>query len=384
MIMNILSPLSNIRETKPLIEAGADELYAGILMEGWERRFGIGNLNRRAMPYANFSDFDELKGALDISHSYGVPIFLLLNNIGYTPDQVSCIMEVAHKAVNIGIDAVVVSNIGLLSQIKIEIPEVELHVSTTGTTFNSQAAQFYKELGASRIVLDRQLTLQEIESITRTAKDIKFEAFVFNWKCMYIEGLCNIIPSFNNFYVNSGSKGSYLRNIFNSLRIDASRFKERIASLPPFILKRFGRYAHISEVKNIEPCCFSYDVSENSIIDAKDKNRAVKHIYSCFQNIFVTKIKQPDCGLCAIPELNTAGIHSLKIVGRVFPLQEKIRGVRLIRTILRNIENWNNADEWQVKAAIRKLFTEKFRLNGCIPNGCYYNSCYQEAEPHKR
>lgn len=373
--MNILSPLSNSEETKPLIEAGADEFYAGVLMEKWESKYGIGNLNRRAVHYANFSGLDELKKALDISHDHGVPVFLVLNNMGYTPDQMAILMDIVQQASSIGIDAFVVSDIGLLSEIKNQIPDATIHISTIGATFNSSAANFYKELGASRIVLDRQLSLNEIETIVRNVPDVGFEVFVFNWKGMYIEGLCTVIPSFNNFYDEKQSKKSILKTIRSLLKVDVSKFRLDSDKLPDFALKLIGKFAHLTNFINMEPCCFLYDVSDipcNSTSE-KDRKNAVRHVQSCFHDTFITKARQPDCGLCSIYELSKIGIKSIKMEGRSLPFEKKVKDIKLIKKVVQYVQE-SGAGENDIKMNIKKIFTKEYQLKKCDPKGCYYNS----------
>ena len=104
--MNILSPLTTVEEVEPLIKAGADELYCGIISDNWRKKFkDITCLGRFESSQPNFSNFGEVKKAVEIADTYNKPIFLTVNAPYYSKRQFKLIEEDINKAFNVGINS---------------------------------------------------------------------------------------------------------------------------------------------------------------------------------------------------------------------------------------------------------------------------------------
>ena len=110
--MKILSPVSRVDETERLVQAGAEELYCGLLPSDWP--YVALSINRRQEPEANFQSFDELKMCADIAHTHGVPLFLTLNEHYYIDKQYPYILNYVRQALDAGVDAFFISDITLL------------------------------------------------------------------------------------------------------------------------------------------------------------------------------------------------------------------------------------------------------------------------------
>ncbi|HLC99240.1 MAG TPA: U32 family peptidase [Candidatus Nanoarchaeia archaeon] len=169
----LLSPVSDLVSLKAAIDAGADAVY-----------FGLKELNMR-ITAKNF-DLGQLRKVVKICHGRKVKAYLVLNTIIYSNElkRVNKIIEEAKKA---KVDAVICWDASVIEEVrKAGIP---LHISTQASVSNTEAARFYKKLGAKRIVLARELSLKQISEIRKKAK-IGVEVFVHGAMCVSVSGRC--------------------------------------------------------------------------------------------------------------------------------------------------------------------------------------------------
>jgi putative protease len=172
MTVKIISPLSTIAEVEPLIQAGAGEFYCGVLPADWRETYSVAaSLNRRQedTPVINtsphFQSFEELDQSVASAHRHGVPVFLTLNEHYYSRGQYPYLTKYLERALAADIDAIIAGDIGIIETILDMNPRIKIHISTAGTAFNSSAVHFYRDLGASRVILPRHLSLEEIGEI---------------------------------------------------------------------------------------------------------------------------------------------------------------------------------------------------------------------------
>lgn len=175
--IELLAPAGNMEKLKMAVLYGADAVYlAG-------EKFGL----RTASD--NFS-FDEMKEAVDFAHSNGVEVFLTMNIIPHN-DDLKDVSSFVEKAATTGIDAVIVSDPGMLSIIKKTAPELSIHVSTQANITNIESVNFWHSVKASRVVLARELSLKEIKQIRDGCpKEMELEAFVHGAMCISYSGRC--------------------------------------------------------------------------------------------------------------------------------------------------------------------------------------------------
>jgi len=187
-MLKIISPFREKEEVIPLIEAGADELYCGYLSPEWEKRYTAFEFERKGGG-SNLTDLTQLRQAVDLAHEKGIPVYLTLNGL-YVRQQYPLLLKVVNQLNKIDLAGYIVADIGFLLTLGKQGFRKEIHISTGGTVFNSEAARFYKDLGASRIILDRQMSLDSIKALTFENPDIDFEVFILNTLCVYIDGFC--------------------------------------------------------------------------------------------------------------------------------------------------------------------------------------------------
>src|SRR5262245_36204057 len=191
--MKVLAPISSHDELEMLAAAGAEELYCGIVPREWMEKYtGAVWLNRRSPKGGSLESYADLKRLVDDAHQLKIPVFITLNSPYYTAEQISLVMELAHKLSDeVGVDALIVTDINLLLRLSEEKLAADLHVSSVAATLNSEAVRFLLNFGPRRIILPRSLTLDEIEAIVRdVGQEVEIEVFMLNDGCAFEEGFC--------------------------------------------------------------------------------------------------------------------------------------------------------------------------------------------------
>jgi putative protease len=319
--MRLLSPVDKTDEVEQLIQAGADELFCGLLTPEWHNRYVAGSISRRPGGGANFTTFDELHSCVNTAHSHNIPVFLTLNEHYYIPQQYPFILDYIEKVIGIGIDALMVADLALLLTLKQMKVNTKLFISTGGNTFNSETAKFYQDLGASRIVLPRHLTLKEMNDISINVSGIELEAFILNSRCPNIDGFC----TFQHGLADQSIKPLY----------------ENACMLP-----------------------YDISVAVSDHIEEEQISWKRQHIWQ------TVHVDDHPCGACALFELDRMNITSVKIVGRGNLTSRKIADIIFIRSLLGLLKD-NNLTKEQFHGLAQKLYRETYN-RPCRIYMCYY------------
>ncbi len=175
----LLAPCGDRERLISAVSYGADAVYlAG-------KNFGM----RRAPQ--NF-DGEDLKWAVSFCHRHGVRVYVTCNTLPRN-DELSLLPDFLRECKEIGVDALIVTDLGVMELARQYAPGVELHVSTQAGVVNFAAANAFYRLGARRVVLAREISLSEIREIReKIPADLELEAFVHGAMCMSFSGRCLI------------------------------------------------------------------------------------------------------------------------------------------------------------------------------------------------
>ena len=258
--------MSDIRENRPelLAPAGDMECLCAALDFGADAVYLAGQMFGMRTAPSNFTR-EELQTAVALAHVRGVRVYITCNTvprnkeIDLLPDYLAFLQAA-------GVDALIVTDLGVIDLAKRYAPKVELHVSTQAGITNYAAANAFYQLGAKRVVLARETTMEEIAEIrAKTPKDLEIEAFVHGAMCMSFSGRCLL----SNYMAGRDANGGACAQ--------PCRWKYALVEE-----KRPGQYMPI------------YQEGEGSyILNSKDM-----------------------CMVRHLPELLRAGVTSLKIEGR--------------------------------------------------------------------
>jgi len=324
--IKILSPIDAPSEADKLINAGADEFYCGLFPEEWKNKYFPASFDRRPSG-SHLKSFEELKELINISHEKSVPVYLTLNEHYYTEKQYPLITEFIEKAISINVDALIIADIAILLFLRKKNYKVKIHISTGGTVFNSESAGFYKDLGASRIILPRHLTVEEIRRLKENSPEIEFEAFILNSRCINVDGMCTF---------QHGLSGPSNKWLFRNA------------------------------------CMLPYEISilpdENSFLEVEDflKREIALKRQHIWENVH---IDDSPCGACALFEFAGVGITGVKIVGRGNPLEKKIKDITFLKTAKKILEN-QETGKTVFREKVKELYKETYN------RPCRYHMCY--------
>jgi putative protease len=298
----LLAPAGDLEKLKMAIIYGADAVYLG------GEAFGMRKASK------NFT-LDDIREGVEFAHTRGKKVYVTLNIVPHDKDMEG-LEEYAKELEEAGVDAFIVSDPGMFTVIKRTTPNMEIHISTQASVTNYETIMFWYGLGVRRIVLARELSLEEITSITeRLPEDMDIECFVHGAMCMSYSGRCLISNYMTGRDANMGDCAQ------------PCRYKYHVVEE-----KRPGQYFPIEEHED-----------GTFIFNSKDL-----------------------CMIEHLPEIINAGIHSLKIEGRVkssYYVATVIRSYRMaLDAYLKDPENYSYDPAWlsEIKKVSHRDFTTGF------------------------
>lgn len=176
--VELLLPAGNIEKLDYAINYGADAVYMGMV-----------DFSLRTMRKGDVITAENLKRAIDTAHSYNKKVYMTLNIYAYDED-----LKNLHENIDIikdaKPDALIVSDFGILNILKTKLPEIDIHISTQTNTLNSEAVKFWRDFGATRVILARELSIKQLAQIRKNVPDIELEVFVHGAQCVSLSGRC--------------------------------------------------------------------------------------------------------------------------------------------------------------------------------------------------
>ncbi|MDE6597376.1 MAG: U32 family peptidase, partial [Clostridia bacterium] len=176
MNVELLAPAGNFSKLKTALYFGADAVYVG--GKDFSLRSFADNFTR-----------DELAEAVKYAHALGKKVYVTANIFAKNADM-ALLEDYFAFLQNCGVDAAIVSDSGAIYALQKAAPKLQLHVSTQANLTNKYAVKFWREQGASRAILARELSLSEIAEIHSFVPDIELEAFVHGAMCISYSGRC--------------------------------------------------------------------------------------------------------------------------------------------------------------------------------------------------
>ena len=176
MKAELLAPAGSYAKFLTALEFGADAVYLG------GKHFSLRTFAD------NFTE-EELSLAVRLAHERGKKVYVTANIFAKNSDFLA-LGDYFKSLADIGVDAVIVSDPGVVAFVKEVAPTLDIHLSTQANTVNKYAVRFWKEQGVSRVILARELSLKEIKEIHDFVPDVELEAFVHGAMCISYSGRC--------------------------------------------------------------------------------------------------------------------------------------------------------------------------------------------------
>lgn len=314
--MKIIAPFCNFEELEELIKIGVDEFYAGVLTDDWVEKNTLSfSANKRAKRENSLYSFEELKEAFDLITKNGKDFYFIFNNF-YVNSQKKLILDMFEKAKQIGIKNFIVTDLFLIEKISNEGLNPILSITTP--IFNKEAAQFYKDLGVKKIILPRDLSLKEIDTITKNV-DMEYEVIIFNETCPNVDGLCR-------FFHGENKENSFVKHA----------------------------------------CVVNFQMNLKSDLVGEKRIELMNRIKS---NLKFTRYSN-FCGVCALYQLKNMNITSLKMPSRGHNLNSKVKDINFVKKSISELNSFNG-DKLHFKEIMKKEYFKTYNYS-CREN-CYYN-----------
>lgn len=191
--MELLAPVGGMEQLKAAVRFGADAVYGG--MKSYGLRAFAGNF-----------DPAQLREAVSLAHERHVKFYVTMNILPTDADMAG-FLAAARDALQAGVDAAIVSDVGAALMLHEQLPSLPIHISTQANVLNSRTAEhFHRAMGAERIVLSRELSMADIAAMRSALPDaLELEAFVHGAMCVAYSGRCLLSNALTG---RSGNRGA--------------------------------------------------------------------------------------------------------------------------------------------------------------------------------
>ena len=328
--MKIVAGLGSIDHYKDLAEAGADEVFCGVVPYEWNKKYGsLFPLNRREVLYYNVQicSLEEMKILKKMMDVYKVPVNITFNYLYYLEEQYEMIYEIMKELINIGFNEFIIADISLILQLNKRGLKCNIHLSGECAEINRLSIDFFNQLNISRYIFHRKNTIDDIKSCisNNEKRDIQYEAFILNERCHYTGGFCS------SFHCDE---------------------LEHLCKLPYEIIKINSESCHFEEVdKKLKSY---YEKLDNPIEYEESQCSGIKN-----------KIGDTGCGLCSLKKLKEAGVTHLKVVGRGNSLENMQRDIKGLKKAIAIIDEAKDSEVYEDRI-------KKEIINGSCSGECYY------------
>lgn len=272
----LLSPAGSLKHMRYAFAYGADAVYAG------QPRYSLRVRN-------NEFSVDKLKQGITEAHDAGKKFFIASNLLPHD-NKVKNYIRDMQPIIELQPDALIMADPGLIMLVREKWPEVPIHLSVQANTLNSAAIKFWQSLGLKRVILSRELSIDEIENIRQQCPDMELEVFVHGALCIAFSGRCLLSGYFNHRDANQGACSNSCRwkyDLHEAEETESGELEKSCSSTQEgaYLLEERERPGELMPIEEDEHGTY--------IMNSKDL-RAVQHVQ----------------------RLTEIGIDSLKIEGR--------------------------------------------------------------------
>ncbi len=314
--VELLLPAGNLEKLEYAIRYGANAVYLGVV-----------DFSLRAMRKGSLITMENLNQAIETAHKLGAKAYLTLNIFAFN-DDIKLLEQNIERFAESKPDAIILSDFGVFNLVKKYMPNIDIHISTQTNTLNYESVKFWQDLGASRVILARELPIKDIAEIRRHVPDIELECFVHGSQCVSFSGRCLLSD-----YFTDGERKANHGNCSQPCRWSYKLVEET----------RPGQYYEINQ-----------DERGSHILSPKDL-----------------------CLVEYIPQLIEAGVDSLKVEGRTKSLYYVSAVAKAYRAAIDEYMSNQNADLSKYYMELLKVgnrgYTTGFALGENKPDSYSYD-----------
>ena len=184
--VELLMPAGNLEKLEYAIRYGANAVYLGVV-----------DFSLRAMRKGELITLENLKDAVNLAHSLGAKAYVTLNIFAFNND-IKQLESCIDRFQDANPDAIILSDFGVFNLVRKHMPNTPIHISTQTNTLNFESVKFWRDLGASRVILARELSIKDIAEIRKNVPDVELESFIHGAQCVSFSGRCLLSDYFTN------------------------------------------------------------------------------------------------------------------------------------------------------------------------------------------
>ena len=289
----LLSPAGSLKNMRYAFAYGADAVYAG------QPRYSL-RVRNNEFNHAN------LKIGIDEAHALGKKFYVVVN-IAPHNSKLKTFIKDLQPVIDMGPDALIMSDPGLIMLVREHFPDIDIHLSVQANAVNWATVKFWKQMGLTRVILSRELSLDEIAEIRQKVPDIELEIFVHGALCMAYSGRCLLSGYINKRDPNQGT-------CTNACRWEYKMEEGKVDDVGN-IVPKFDPSQQI-EVKNVAPTLGEGAVTDKVFLYTEAQNPDEQ--MTAFEDEHGTYfMNSKDLrAVQHVGKLTALGVHSLKIEGR--------------------------------------------------------------------
>ena len=359
--MKIIAGLGSVEEYERFVYAGADEFFCGYVPYEWTKKYGtVMPLNRREVLSYNvqIGSFSEMEILSAMVKKSGRPVHLTFNSLYYIPEQYPEIAEIIKRCMEIGFHSYIIADPALILYLRQNQVDCEIHLSGETAEVNRGMLDFFRKMRLKRVIFHRKNTIEDMRSVIAYQRatenmrpktersehvrnviseqsQLEFEAFALNELCQFTGAFCNSL--------HCDEMGYLCRVPYRLETVNAGKVRESTKS---------------DKEISTETDLAGADLEQNTQNETTDCTEMCRGTDGYFCG-------ETGCGLCALYQLQEAGITHLKLVGRGNYTDFMEKDIRNLRRALGILEHSLSDTVYR-----QKLKKELFPY-GCSGN-CYY------------
>lgn len=304
----LLCPAGTFRNMQYAFAYGADAVYAG------QARYSLRVRN---------NDFDEenLRKGIEYAHSLGKHFYVVVNIQAHNA-KLKTFIEDIRPVIDMKPDALIMSDAGMIMMVREAFPEQVIHLSVQANAVNWATVKFWKQMGVSRVILSRELSLKEIEQIIEEVPDMEIEVFVHGALCMAYSGRCLLSGYINKRDANQGTCTNACRWSYNTYKATENETGDIVPVANPevFIPSQTTEANAIGNVNlngNVVMGDDYVQAPSDEVVLIEEQGRPGE-LMAMFEDEHGTYIMNSKDlrAVELVPDLVNMGVHSLKIEGR--------------------------------------------------------------------
>lgn len=309
----LLCPAGTFRNMQYAFAYGADAVYAG------QARYSLRVRN---------NDFDEenLAKGIAYAHSLGKQFYVVVNIQAHNA-KLKTFIEDIRPVIEMKPDALIMSDAGMIMMVREAFPEQVIHLSVQANAVNWATVKFWKQMGVSRVILSRELSLKEIEQIIAEVPDMEIEVFVHGALCMAYSGRCLLSGYINKRDANQGTCTNACRWSYNTYKAEENETGDIVPSNPALFVP--NQATEKDAIQNINlngglnlngdrvmgDDYVQQPSDEVVLIEEQGRPGELMAMFEDEHGTYIMNSKDLRA-VELVPELVNMGVHSLKIEGR--------------------------------------------------------------------